>query len=107
MARFEAKREDVAGSIILRLHGALDGAASRQLQLQIAELDPRAKLVVDFSHLHEFCDYAVGVISHAVKGREVELRGLRTHQARMFEYFGVSTGSSERAYYTPEELLVA
>lgn len=107
--RFEVEREERAGRILLRLHGTLDGAAARQLQLQIAAGDPRADLVVDFSRLREFQDYAVGVVAHALEGRKAEMRGLRRHHARMFEYFGIRVGMPEEGevYYRPEELLVA
>lgn len=107
MAGFEVHREDVAGKIVLRVQGTLDGAAARELHLMVGQLEPQASVVLDFSQVREFYDYSVGVLTQTLAARTVELRGLRTHQARMFEYFGVSTGASDRAYYTPEELLSA
>lgn len=109
MAGFAVKREEAAGKTTLVLDGTLDGQAARAVQLLVAELAPTTSLVVDFSRVREFHDYSVGVLGVALQKRDVELLGLRTHHARMFEYFGVTAGApaSERAYYTPEELLFA
>ena len=107
MAGFEVKREDSAGTITLRMHGTLDGHAARQVQLLLADVDPHAEVVMDFSQIREFPDYSVGVLTHVLSSRKAELRGLRSHQARMFQYLGVRVDGEERAYYTPEELLVA
>ena len=110
MAGFEVKREDASGKITLRLNGTLDGQAARQVQLLISEVDREVDrattLTLDFSQVRDFHDYSVGVLGHVLRARPVELVGLRTHHARMFEYFGIHTeGGTERAYYTPEELL--
>ncbi len=109
MAGFELKREEVAGNVVLRLHGVLDGAAARELHQAMVSVDPRTDLIVDFSQVRDFCDYSVGVLTRTLSTRPARLRGLRQHQARMFEYFGIASenSQSERAYYTPEELLVA
>lgn len=107
MVGFELKREESAGKVILRLHGVLDGAAARELHLAITAVDPRLDLVVDFSQVKEFYDYSVGVLTRTLSARPARLQGLRQHQARMFEYFGIPSGNTVRAYYTPEELLVA
>ena len=109
MAGFELVREDVAGKVILRPRGTLDGSAARLLTGLISDLDPRVQVEVDFSHVREFADVSVGVLTHSLSGRPVHLRGLRSHQERMFQYFGVPTGGhdEQRAYWTPEELLCA
>ena len=62
-------------------------------------------MVVDFTHLKEFRDSAVAVLTHGMTERKFQFRGLAGHHERMFRYFGVSTGSERRAYYTPEEVL--
>jgi hypothetical protein len=107
MAGFELVREDVAGRVILRPKGTLDGSAARLLKGLIADVDPRLEVEVDFSQVREFADVSVGVLTHSLSGRAVHLRGLRSHQERMFQYFGIPTDTRERAYWTPEELLVA
>lgn len=108
MGGFEVEREDVAGRVLLRLSGTFDEDAARALKRVLAELDPRGEVEVDFSRVQDFQDVSVSVLSRALAQRPVHLRGLRTHQARMFEYFGIPAGESdERVYYTPEELLVA
>ncbi|MBX5482499.1 MAG: STAS domain-containing protein [Myxococcaceae bacterium] len=100
MSGFEVKREDTPGTITLRISGTLDGPAARQLQLRVTEADPRTSLVLDFTQVREFHDYAIGVLGHALRARKVQLLGLRTHHARMFEYFGISAGggSSDRTH---------
>ncbi len=107
MAGFELVREESSGKVIFRPRGTLDGDAARLLQGLISDLDPGVAVEVDFSQVREFMDVSVGVLTHSLSGRPVHLRGLRSHQERMFQYFGIPTGASSRAYWTPEELLVA
>jgi hypothetical protein len=106
MGGFEVKREDVAGEVILRLNGTLDEDAALLLKALLSNVEA-PKVVIDFAQVKDFYDLSVSVLARTLSQRPVELRGLRTHQARMFEYFGIPAGESERVYYTPEELLVA
>jgi hypothetical protein len=53
--------------------------------------EPLSELVIDFSRANDFVDYGVAVLSNAILALEpkrVRLHGLRTHQARLFRYFG-------------------
>ncbi len=106
MAGLEIHREELAGRLTLRLTGTLDGRTATLLRSSLEELGSR-EVVVDFTHLREFRDSAVGVLTHGLMDRKVQFRGLAGHHERMFRYFGLSTGSAvhRRAYYTPEEVL--
>jgi anti-anti-sigma regulatory factor len=104
MAALQIHQEERAGRITLRLEGTLDWRTAAQLRQSLEALGSN-EVVLDFSHLREFKDTAVVVLTKDLRGHKVELRGLGVHHERMFRYFGVSTGSEPRAYYTPEEIL--
>ncbi|HEX8818758.1 MAG TPA: STAS domain-containing protein [Archangium sp.] len=106
MAGLEIQQEELAGRLTLRLTGTLDGRTAMQLRSSLKELGTR-EVVVDFTHLREFRDSAVGVLTNDLSERKVQFRGLAGHHERMFRYFGLTTGtlSPARAYYTPEEVL--
>ncbi|MFY1826502.1 STAS domain-containing protein [Myxococcus fulvus] len=104
MAGLQIHREDVAGRITLRLEGVLDGKTAQEVQTSLDTLQGQ-DVVVDFTHLREFKDSAVGVLTRNL-ANSVKLRGLATHHERMFRYFGVTTGVVvQRPYYTPEDVL--
>lgn len=107
MAGLEIHREELGGRLTLRLEGTLDGRTALQLRRSLDELDSHEEVVVDFTHLREFRDTAVGVLTHGLRDRKVEFRGLAGHHERMFRYFGLSLGPgpSPQAWYSPEELL--
>ena len=106
VAGLEIQREELAGRLTLRLTGTLDGRTAMALRSSLEELGSR-EVVVDFTHLKEFRDSAVAVLTHGMAERKVQFRGLAGHHERMFRYFGLSTGTiaPPRAYYTPEEVL--
>ena len=106
VAGLEIQREELAGRLTLRLTGTLDGRTAMTLRSSLEELGTR-EVVVDFTHLKEFRDSAVAVLTHGMTERKMQFRGLAGHHERMFRYFGMSTGTiaSQRAYYTPEEVL--
>jgi hypothetical protein len=107
MAGLQIHREEAAGCITLRLEGILDGRTAQEVHTSLEALNGR-QVVLDFTHLREFKDSAVGVLTRGLTERPVQLRGLATHHERMFRYFGVGAEpSSRRAYYTPEDILSA
>lgn len=103
MAGLNIHHEELAGRITLRLEGTLDGRTAQQLRSSLAAIKER-EVVVDFTHLREFKDNAVGVLTGDLLGRPVQLRGLAGHHERMFRYFGVGSVATPRAWYVPEEL---
>lgn len=106
MVGLEIQQEERAGRLTLRLTGTLDNQTALLLRQSLDTLGAR-EVELDFTHLREFRDSAVGVLTNGLVDRKVRLRGLAGHHQRMFRYFGLSTGeaSSSRAYYTPEEVL--
>lgn len=104
MPGLQIHQEELAGRITLRLEGTLDWRTAAQLRHSLEELGSR-EVLLDFTHLREFKDTAVVVLTKDLSTHQVQFRGLAGHHARMFRYFGVSTGFSPRAYYTPEEIL--
>jgi anti-anti-sigma regulatory factor len=104
MAGLQIHQEERAGRIMLRLEGTLDWRTAVQLRHSLEALGTQ-EVVLDFTHLREFKDTAVGVLTRDLSARKVEMRGLAGHHERMFRYFGVSTGERSSAYYTPEEVL--
>ncbi|WP_342374205.1 STAS domain-containing protein [Myxococcus stipitatus] len=104
MAGLQIHREDLAGQVTLRLEGILDGKTALQVQTSLEALRGQP-VVLDFTHLREFKDSAVGVLTRSME-HSVTLRGLAAHHERMFRYFGVTTGAaSSQPYYTPEDIL--
>lgn len=107
MAGLQIHREEVAGCVTLRLEGILDGRTAQEVRTSLEGLSGR-EVVLDFAHLREFKDSAVGVLTTNLVERPVQLRGLATHHERMFRYFGIGSAPSQRrAYYTPEDILSA
>ena len=106
MGGLQIHQEELAGLITLRLEGTLDGRTAQLLRSSLDQLDGR-EVVLDFAHLREFKDNAVGVLTTELLCRKVQLRGLAGHHERMFRYFGVGTGTAPRAWYSPEEILSA
>ncbi len=104
MAGLEIHQEERAGRLTLRLTGTLDGRTAVLLRHSLDALVAR-EVDVDFAHLREFRDSAVGVLTHGLAHRKLHLRGLAGHHQRMFRYFGLGLEEavSKRAYYTPEE----
>lgn len=82
-------------SVIFAVDGVFDGASAWDLRHAIEAVETSAKeVVVDFTRVREFYDFGVAVLAHTLAQRPkhqppVALRGLRTHQQRMFRYFGV------------------
>lgn len=83
--------------VTFAIGGVFDGASAWDLRHAIESVECEAsQVVLDFSRVREFYDFGVAVLAHALAERDaarpvVALKGLRTHQARMFRYFGVAT----------------
>lgn len=95
MQSWTAVRGD-ANDVTFALAGVFDGASAWDLRHAIESVEVDAsQVVLDFSKVREFYDFGVAVLAHALSQRDagrpaIALKGLRTHQARMFKYFGVS-----------------
>jgi anti-anti-sigma regulatory factor len=92
MAGTCSMRRDTEGAhTVLRLSGVFDYDSASALREELARSSGE-DLVVDFSLVREFADLGVAVLARDLAGtrdRRLRLRGLRTHQLRLFRYFGV------------------
>ncbi len=71
--------------------GRFDGACAWELSAKL-EGEPLAEVVLDFSRVGDFVDYAIAIVANgllSVQGKSVQLRGLRQHQERVLKCFGV------------------
>ncbi len=80
------------------VEGVFDGARAAELAHTLeAMLGGSDPVVLDFTKVREFYDFGVAVLAHDLALRRTErepkvsLKGLRTHQLRMFRYFGIDT----------------
>lgn len=106
MAGLDIQREDLDGVVTLKLEGTFDGSAAQRLRQSLMTCDGRP-VVIDFSRVRHMVDAAVGVLSRGLSAASVELKGLGSHQERVFRYLGVQTGATRRAPYYPVDDLLA
>jgi anti-anti-sigma regulatory factor len=87
-ATFTTERSDDRTTI--RVSGCFDRGSAMELRQRI-EREAAPEVVLDFSLVGEFADLAVAALAAGLAGRRcrLALRGLRTHQLRIFRYFGV------------------
>lgn len=89
--------ERVPEELIVRLEGVFDGASAWDLRRSLEQIrgSEVRRVVLDFSRVRDFYDFGVAVLAHGLAHGgalpRVILRGLRTHQLRLFRYFGVDT----------------
>jgi anti-anti-sigma regulatory factor len=79
----------VRGPLIIQADGTFDVPAAervaRELQ-QATELEVR----IDLTRVRDFHDFGVAVLARALANRrQVDVRGLRTHQIRLLRYLGI------------------
>jgi anti-anti-sigma regulatory factor len=86
-------------ALTIRVEGVFDGATAWDLRnrLEARRSGDQQNIVLDFTPVREMADFGVSVLAYWLAQRSnvlprVQLRGLRTHQRRMFRYFGVETG---------------
>jgi hypothetical protein len=84
---------EVIGSIArYRLSGRFEGACGWDLNRRLAD-EPLGEVLLDFSQVSDFVDYAIAVVANALlslgQHKRIHLHGLRQHQLRLFKYFGV------------------
>lgn len=89
-----AKAAPTGEPLTIALDGVFDGASAWELRHTLEAMQKRVvPVVVDFTKVREFYDFGVAVLAHGLAQRreepKVSLRGLRSHQLRMFRYFGI------------------
>jgi anti-anti-sigma regulatory factor len=83
----------VRGPLVIQANGTFDVPAAervaRELQ-QAAEVEVR----IDLTQVRDFHDFGVAVLARALASRrQVDVRGLRTHQIRLLRYLGIDAVS--------------
>ncbi len=106
MGGLHIQREETSETVTLTLVGNFNRQSTVELLAKLPEQDDRT-IVLDFSRVGDLPDLAVPQLSRCLGDRNVRLRGLARHQARMFGYFGLGAARSEPVYYTPEEVLAS
>jgi anti-anti-sigma regulatory factor len=84
-------RETEGPRTVLRLSGVFDRDSVSELREELAR-SAAEDVVLDFSLVREFADLGVAALARdlaSARDRRLSLRGLRTHQLRLFRYFGV------------------
>ena len=90
--------------LTFHVEGVLNGVTATELRnkVEAEACDPGSgqapHIVIDFSRVRESYDFGISVLAHWLGQRgnarpKVHLRGLRTHQMRMFHYFGIDSDS--------------
>lgn len=94
-----ASSQEIRQILTIRLDGTFDGATAWDLRRRLEDLGESCgeRVVIDFSKVREFYDFGVAVLANGLLERSgalprVILRGLRTHQMRLLQYFGVGLG---------------
>jgi len=89
------EREVNGSTAFYRVSGKFDGSYAWELSGRLQD-EPYSDVVVDFSQANDFVDCAVGVIATTLltSRKRIQLRGLRQHQERLFEYFGVTPAAA-------------
>jgi anti-anti-sigma regulatory factor len=78
---------------VMSLEGTFDVPGARVLQNALARMTPGARVLVDFTGVREFNDFAIAVLAQALLdggAANARVRGLRLHQVRLLRYFGVA-----------------
>lgn len=88
--------ESEGGRTIIRVSGVFDRGSALELRDRISR-EAGSGLVLDFSLVRDFADLGIATLAAGLdaRGRQLALRGLRTHQLRMFRYFGVDPDALE------------
>ena len=80
------------------MSGRFDGACAWDLGMKLGR-ETLGEVVLDFSRVGDFVDYAIAIVANGLlglSGKQVQLRGLRKHQERVFKYFGVDAAEPAR-----------
>jgi len=103
------EREVVGGIAWYRVSGKFEGACAWHLTSKL-QSEPLGAVMIDFSQVNDFSDYGIAVVATALldaRTKSVRLRGLRQHQERVFQCFGVDARglqSGPLAALAPDEL---
>lgn len=86
-----------SGTLVIQADGTFDVPAAERVA---RELDGAVDLQVriDLTRVRDFHDFGVAVLARALaRRRQIDVRGLRTHQIRLLRYLGVDALDGVRA----------
>ncbi|MHB8876139.1 MAG: STAS domain-containing protein [Myxococcaceae bacterium] len=84
----ETGRDEQRETVTLKVEGTFDREAATQLRTRLEALG-QANVIIDFSRVRTFRDVAIGVLAGGLQVPSLRLRGLDTHQERVFRYLGI------------------
>ena len=87
-------RSTPGGEMAIILKGNFDAADAWTVHEAVQSADRRWPLVLDFTQVHAFEDFAVALLAPDLvtpTGQRIQVRGLGLHQRRLLEYFGVKS----------------
>jgi len=82
--------------LLMRLTGDFEAADAWKVHETIEGAERGSHLVLDFSQVHRFEDFAIALIAPdlvATSAHKIRIRGLGLHQRRILEYFGVKSAA--------------
>ena len=77
---------------VMSLEGTFDVPGARVLKNALDRMTPGDRILVDFTRVRDFNDFALAVLAQALLSEgatNARVRGLRLHQVRLLRYFGV------------------
>src|SRR5438874_13661206 len=78
---------------VIHLEGRFDRDAASALRRSLDALGSDADVVIDFSRVTDFRDLAIDALVRGLQAHSIHVRGLASHQERMFGYFGIRASS--------------
>ena len=84
-------------TVTLQVEGTFDRDAATRLRTRLEALG-RTDVVIDFSRVRTFRDAAIGVLASGLAAPSLHLRGLDTHQQRLFRYLGIGERPTQRRF---------
>jgi anti-anti-sigma regulatory factor len=77
--------------VLIDLEGVFDGPTARRVEANLISAAPGTRVRIDLTKVREFQDFGVAILGHAVTRcrADVVVRGLRQHQLRVLQYFGL------------------
>jgi len=77
------------GQVLIQAEGTFDVPAAERVARQLMEA-AGLQVRIDLTQVRDFHDFGVAVLARALATRrQVDVRGLRTHQIRLLRYLGI------------------
>jgi anti-anti-sigma regulatory factor len=87
--------------LLIQADGTFDVPAAERVAREL-QAAPDAEVRIDLTQVRDFHDFGVAVLARAlVSRRQVDVRGLRTHQIRLLKYLGIDALGESRTGADP------